>query len=243
MKRANENKAEENRENEDTADHSLLFFQEKLGHHFARPVLLKEALTHRSAVHRKKREVSNERLEFIGDRVLGLLIAEWLIERFPREQEGGLGRRLAYLVSRDVLAGIARTIGLAKVLQVSQQDARAGVLERASVLADALEAVIGALYLDAGVDTARRVVRTLFASSMEAQSSPPKDPKTTLQEWAQGRGLALPAYRLVHQEGPSHAPIFEIEVMVGDQSERGRAGSKQAAEQDAAANLLKRLKT
>lgn len=224
-------------------DDPFLSFQEKLGHHFANPALLREALTHRSAVSRKNREFSNERLEFIGDRVLGLLIAEWLIERFPREQEGSLGRRLAHLVSRDVLAAIARDIGLAHVLQVSLQDARAGVLQRANVLADGLEAVIGAVYLDAGTETARCVVRNLFAPQMEAQAAPPKDPKTALQEWAQGRGLALPAYRLVHQEGPSHAPLFEIEVMVGDQSERGRAGSKQAAEQAAAANLLKRLKT
>jgi ribonuclease-3 len=217
-------------------------FQDRLGHRFLKPALLEEALTHRSALGRKAKEFSNERLEFVGDRVLGLLVAEWLIERFPREHEGNLGRRLAHLVSRDTLASIARDLDLAGVLRVSPQDARAGVLERANVLADGLEAVIGAIYLDAGIEAARRVVRTLFAPFMEAQITPPKDPKTALQEWAQGRGFALPVYRLVHQEGPSHAPVFEIEVMVGEASGRGRAGSKQAAEQYAAADLLRRLK-
>src|ERR1700712_4403726 len=135
-------------------------FEAILGYEFQRPDLLTEALTHRSAAQIKGRgRASNERLEFIGDRVLGLVIAEWLAERFPREQEGELGRRLAYLVSQPVLATVAETIGLAAALSVSPGEAKAGVAKRATVLADALEAALGALYMDGGLDVARDFVR------------------------------------------------------------------------------------
>src|ERR1700748_976182 len=131
-----------------------------LGHVFQRPDLLKEALTHRSAVHgHGKGRGSNERLEFIGDRVLGLNRAEWLAERFPREQEGELGRRLAYLVSQPVLASVAENTGLVETVSVAPGEARAGVKKRATVLADALEAALGALYLDGGLDAARDFIR------------------------------------------------------------------------------------
>src|SRR3954468_24853224 len=166
-----------------------------LGYTFQRPALLKEALTHRSATygHHKGRG-SNERLEFIGDRVLGLSMAEWLAERFPREQEGELGRRLAYLVSQPVLASVAERIGLAAALSVSPGEARAGVTRRATVLADALEAALGALYLDGGLEQAREFVRRAWDTVMIRQEAPPKDAKTSLQEWAQSRGLGLPDY-------------------------------------------------
>src|SRR4051794_5718464 len=143
-------------------------FEAILGHVFQRPELLAEALTHRSAAHGKtqgrgqargRARASNERLEFIGDRVLGLAMAEWLAERFPHEQEGELGRRLAYLVSQPVLASVADTIGLSAALSVSPGEARAGVARRATVLADALEAALGALYMDGGLDVARNFVR------------------------------------------------------------------------------------
>ncbi len=138
-----------------------------LGHRFARPALLDEALTHRSAIYgragRRKGERrgvgSNERLEFVGDRVLGLLMAEWLVERFPDEQEGELGLRLAHLVSRAIIGGIAERAGLAAVLAVAPGEARAGVTSLTTVLADAIEALLGALYLDAGLEPARRFVR------------------------------------------------------------------------------------
>ena len=131
-----------------------------LGHSFSRPALLREAMTHRSATrHGARGTGSNERLEFIGDRVLGLLMAEWLIERFPREQEGDLGRRLARLVSQPLLAEVSEAIGLGEVDRVSPGEARAGVRRRATVLADALEAALGALYLDGGLDRARDFVR------------------------------------------------------------------------------------
>ena len=216
-----------------------------LGHRFGQPGLLKEALTHRSAMHGirgvPKGTGSNERLEFIGDRVLGLLVAEWLGERFPGEQEGALGRRLALLVSQPVLAEIAEQVGLNAVLTVAPGESRAGVRKRATVLADAMEAVIGALYLDGGLDAARLFVRRSFAPAMESQPQPPKDAKTALQEWAQGRGLPLPNYVIVSRDGPPHAPDFTISVTVAGQTATGRAGNKRAAEMAAAEDLIGKL--
>ncbi len=139
-----------------------------LGHHFADPALLRQALTHRSAVAAGRgRQRSNERLEFIGDRVLGLVIAEWLAARYPEEPEGSLGPRLARLVSQPVLAMVAERIGLEAALSVSPGEAKAGVKKRATVLADALEAAIGALYLDAGLDAARGFIRRAWQSEIE----------------------------------------------------------------------------
>ena len=212
-----------------------------LGHRFARPELLAEALTHRSAVGQGG-VGSNERLEFIGDRVLGLLIAEWLIERFPGEREGGLGPRLAHLVSRPSLAAIAEAIGLPELLSVSPGESRRGVRNRSTVLADALEALIGALYTDAGLDAGRRFIRRSFAARIDAQdATPPKDAKTALQEFALARAPALPLYQLVAQTGPSHAPRFRIRATIGDASAEGEAGTKREAEQLAARALLDRL--
>jgi ribonuclease-3 len=217
-------------------------FEVVLGHTFKRPGLLKEALTHRSAAQKPGRgAASNERLEFIGDRVLGLMMAEWLAERFPHEQEGELGRRLAFLVSQPVLAGVAETIGLESVLSVSPGEAKAGVARRATVLADALEAALGALYLDGGLDTARDFVRRAWNDAMTLQADPPKDAKTALQEWAQKRGLDLPAYEITGRSGPPHAPAFTVTVTVGTTHACGTAGNKRAAEQLAAEALMLRL--
>jgi ribonuclease-3 len=208
-----------------------------LGHHFSQPKLLTEALTHRSAAGARG-QGSNERLEFIGDRVLGLIIAEWLIERFPQEREGALGPRLAALVSRPALAAIAEANGLPALLAVAPGESRRGVRERSTVLADALEAIIGALYLDAGLAPARDFIRRVYAGLVDQQFTPPKDPKTALQEWALKRALPLPAYEVLEQSGPSHAPNFVIQAKVGDATAKGEAGSKRAAEQLAASLLL-----
>lgn len=219
-------------------------FESILGHEFTRPELLREALTHRSAAHsrsRAKGRSSNERLEFIGDRVLGLLMAEWLSERFPEDQEGGLGRRLGHLVSQPVLAEVAERIGLGAALHVAPGEARAGVMRQATVLADALEAALGAMFLDAGLDPARRFIRCVFAPVMETQAAPPKDAKTGLQEWAQGRGLPLPSYVIASRAGPSHAPVFIVTVTVAGRTGNGTAGSKRSAEQLAASDLLGQL--
>jgi ribonuclease-3 len=219
-----------------------------LGYRFTRSDLPREALTHRSALqgnrpgpgspkHGSSKQGSNERLEFIGDRVLGLLMAEWLAERFPQEQEGDLGRRLASLVSQPVLAEVADTIGLGEALSVAPGEARAGIKRRATVLADALEAALGAIYLDGGLDPAREFVRRAWGDAMIAQEAPPKDAKTALQEWAQKRGLELPCYTISGRTGPAHAPVFAVTVTVGDLSGEGTAGSKRAAEQLAAEHL------
>jgi ribonuclease-3 len=215
-----------------------------LGHDFTRPELLREAMTHRSALFGRSRgrgRGSNERMEFVGDRVLGLLIAEWLAERFPREQEGDLGRRLALLVSQPVLAAVADQVGLGETLSVAPGEARAGVRRRATVLADALEAALGALYLDGGIECARDFVRRAWAGVMDAQEAPPKDAKTALQEWVQARGLGLPEYVVASRIGPPHAPKFAVTVAVGDFTGFGTAGSKRAAEQLAAQDLLQAL--
>ena len=219
-----------------------------LGRRFVRPELLAEALTHRSAANRARTGAtargtgSNERLEFIGDRVLGLLMAEWLIERFPDEQEGELGRRHATLVSRSVLARLAEGIGVARALEVAPHEARAGIRQAANVLADAIEAVLGAAYLDGGLEAPRRFVRTVWGEAMVAQALPPKDPKTALQEWLLGRGMALPSYTTESTEGPSHAPRFTVQVAACGKVGTGAAGNKRAAESAAAAELLGQLR-
>jgi ribonuclease-3 len=215
-----------------------------LGHNFARPELLREAMTHRSALHsraRDRRRGSNERMEFIGDRVLGLLIAEWLAERFPHEQEGDLGRRLALLVSQPILAEVAEAIGLGEALSVAPGEAKAGVRRRATVLADALEAALGALFLDGGLERARDFVRRSWDGAMCRQGDPPKDAKTTLQEWVQARGLGLPEYIVASRIGPPHAPEFVVTVAAGGFIGSGTAGSKRGAEQRAAQDLLRAL--
>lgn len=221
-----------------------------LGHHFCRPALLQEALTHRSAAHGRARPLrrgdrrgvgSNERLEFIGDRVLGLLVAEWLIERFPLEQEGELGPRHAMLVSRQVLGEIADTAGLSAALSIAPNEARAGVASLTNVLADATEALIGALYLDGGLDPARRFVRRAWLPAIEAQRLPPKDAKTALQEWLMARGRPLPIYALDERTGPSHGPTFTISVTAEGHTGTGTAGGKRLAERLAAADLLEKL--
>lgn len=216
-----------------------------LGHRFSHPELLAQALTHRSAAHARrggaKAYASNERLEFIGDRVLGLIIAEWLLERFPAEQEGDLGPRLAELVSRHTLVSVAERIGLSAQLSVADNEAKAGVKTLATVLADAMEAVIGAIYLDAGIDSARDFVRTAWASVIDRQLKPPKDPKTGLQEWGLARGLGLPVYKVERHTGPSHAPVFTISVCLGSEKAEAQGSSKRDAERKAACLLLEKL--
>lgn len=210
-----------------------------IGHSFARPLLLRQALTHRSAS--RGATGSNERLEFLGDRVLGLLIAEWLIERHASESEGDLGRRLASLVARPALAEVAARIGLAAQLIVPESETRAGVRGRSTVTADAVEAVIAALYLDAGLPAARRFVRTHFAPLVEAMGEPPVPAKTRLQEWLAARGAGLPRYRVVEASGPAHAPSFIVEAAAAGARADAAGDTKRAAEEEAAAKLLAAL--
>lgn len=216
-----------------------------LGHRFADPALLVSALTHPSvgsaqARGRARAEAgAYERLEFLGDRVLGLVVAHMLYETFAGEDEGALAKRLASLVRRDTVARVAETIGLGRHLILSRGEADSGGRSNRTLLADALEAVIGALYLDAGLPAAEDFVRRSWAPLVGEAAHPPQDPKTTLQEWAQGAGLPLPDYRTVASEGPPHSPVFSVEVQVeGHPPARGTGRSKRAAEQAAAEALL-----
>lgn len=196
------------------------------------------ALTHSST----GTEANYERLEFVGDRVLGLIVAQMLYETFPGESEGGLAKRHAALVQGKTLALIAREVGLGSALILSDAERAAGGAENENILADGLEAVIGALYFDAGLEACAQAVRHLWASRIDILSAPPQDPKTALQEWAQGRGLPLPLYELVGREGPDHAPLFEIKAIVkGFSPVQARGASIRAAEKAAARQLLERL--
>jgi ribonuclease-3 len=211
-----------------------------LGHEFKRPQLLREALTHASAAARDA--PGYERLEFLGDRVLALVVADLLLARFPHEREGALARRHAQLVRRETLVDIARAIGLGRFLILTRGEDDAGAREHDGVLADMLEAVIGALYLDGGIAAARTFLEAQWRPRLDADPTPPQDGKTALQEWAQGRGKPLPDYREVARSGPPHAPVFAVEVSVdGETPEVGEGRSKRMAEQAAAERLLTRL--
>ena len=213
--------------------------EEKLGHHFSDPALLERALTHASAAAAH----SNERLEFLGDRVLGLVVAETLHARHAEESEGALTVRFHALVRAEACARVAEAADLPAYVRLAGggfESARA----RAAILSDVCEAVIAALYLDGGMAAARSFIARYWAQSFDdsGQGSQLRDAKTRLQEWAQGRGLAAPAYREISRTGPAHAPHFIIEAVVeGEGPETGKGGSKREAEQDAAAKLLARF--
>ncbi|MEO1193370.1 MAG: ribonuclease III [Pseudomonadota bacterium] len=215
--------------------------QDRLGHRFQQPDLLVEAITHASLSPGGKR-ISYERLEFLGDRVLGLAVAALLIERFPEEAEGPLAKRFAVLVQRESLAAVAKGLELPAAIRMAPSEEAGGGRENAATLADSCEAVIGALFLDGSYAAAETLVRRLWLPRIEEDPRPPRDPKTSLQEWAQARGLALPVYREVRREGPAHAPDFTIEVQVaGSPPEQGQGRSKRQGERAAAEALLRRL--
>lgn len=212
-----------------------------LGHRFARPALLREALTHPSTDPHQRGAASfgYERLEFLGDRVLGLIVAEWLLERFPDEPEGALSRRHTALVRRETLAEIARGIDLGGQLILSAGEAEYGGRANEAILADACEAVIAALYLDGGLAAARNFLRSAFAEAIDRHDQPPTDAKTALQEWAQARGLPLPDYAVVARSGPDHKPQFVVEVAISGVPPMTATGnSKRVAERRAAAAML-----
>ncbi len=217
----------------------------EFGHAFRDPALLREALTHRSAVprsHGRRPTIrSNERLEFVGDRVLGLLMAECLAERFPDETEGMLARRHAELVAEAQLAVVAGSLGLERRLIIAPNEARAGVGRGVAVLADALEAILGALFLDGGLEPARRLVREAWAPLIDAQPGPPHHPKSELKEWLEARGATLPPFVELERSGPPHAFVFTVTVSAMGRTGAGTAPTKQAAERAAAADLLRQL--
>ncbi len=210
--------------------------ESRLGHSFSDPDLLTRALTHVSV---GGGPGSYQRLEFLGDRVLGLAVADMLVAAFPKATEGELSKRLAELVRRETCAAVALSWDVGPFLHLGAGEAQAGGRRNPTILADVCESVLGAVFLDAGYDAARALVERAFAERLSAQAGTPRDPKTALQEWAQGRGLATPTYGLVERTGPDHAPVFRVAARIPDLPEAvGSGQTKRAAEQDAARGFL-----
>ncbi len=217
----------------------LAVLEANVGHGFANRGLLEHALTHVSAS--AARPESYERLEFLGDRVLGVVVAHMLYEHFPQESEGELSRRLADLVRKESCAEVAERWGVGPFMRLGDGEAQTGGRKKRAILGDMCEAIIGAVYLDGGPQAAEAVVRAAFAERMRAPGRRLRDAKTALQEWAQARRLATPRYLLAARSGPDHAPFFEVAVEVeGFEAARGAGASKRAAEQSAAQAFLDR---
>jgi ribonuclease-3 len=219
-------------------------FEKTLGYSFRDPGLLHRALTHASAVAERGNHdpaATYQRLGILGDRVLGLVVADMLISAYPDAVEGELARRLARLVSGDTCAEVAMDMGLEAFVRLGGSLARKRSGTASGVLADVCESVIGALYRDGGLEAARPVIELYWRDRMTAMSGPLRDAKTELQELTHRKGLATPQYRELSRSGPDHAPVFEIEVMIDGQSGAvGRGKSKREAEQAAAEAVLRR---
>ncbi|MFI5001409.1 MAG: ribonuclease III [Reyranellales bacterium] len=230
-----------------TFDVDLAALARGIGHAFTHVELAAEALTHRSALDRQPNLKTafphgNERLEFLGDRVLSLAMADVLLRHFPHEREGELARRHAAMVRAGTLVEIAEAIGLGAHIRLGDSERAQGGALKPTILADALEALLGAIFLDAGFAIAAACVERLWRDRLDSRATAPLDPKTELQEWAQARRLPLPAYREVGREGPAHAPMFVVDVAIkGHEPGRGKAGNKREAERLAAVALLERL--
>ena len=217
--------------------------ERRIGHTFADRDLLERALTHASVGDRRPGALNNERLEFLGDRVLNLIVAEELMQRWPDADEGRLTKAFHQLINVEACAEAANLMGLAEALRFGGSAGRHGMRRNARVVGDACEALIAALYLDAGFSVTRDCVLRFWTENFGALDAPERrDPKTLLNEWAMARGLPPPAYRVLRQEGPAHAPVFEIEAFVqGFRPEAAEAGSKRDGEKLAAERLLHRL--
>ena len=213
--------------------------QEKINYQFSNFTLLEQALTHSStgAVH------NYERLEFLGDRVLGHVVSEILFDKFPGETEGDLAKRLASLVQGSWLAQMSAKIDMGAALILSDAERAAGGDENEHILADAMEALIGAMYLDSGsLQACRTFIESLWGDAFFTLQKPPQHPKTALQEWLQAQGLALPNYKIVDQSGPDHAPVFAVELKIaGYDVARAEGRSRQEAEKEAARIFMERL--
>jgi len=211
----------------------------RLGHTFADRRLLDTALTHASAAGGSR--ASYQRLEFLGDRVLGLAVAEMLLEAFPKANEGELAQRLTALVRNESCAEVALQLDIGAAIRLGSGEAQAGGRMKAAILGDVCEAVIGAIHLDAGADASRAFVRANWQPRMLAWQGSLRDAKTTLQEWAQGRAIGTPSYAIVGRHGPDHAPLFEVEVTIAELAPgRGEGKTRRDAEQMAATAVLRR---
>jgi len=220
----------------------LRTFQERLGYVFTSPELLARAVTHASMSSANRDD--NQRLEFLGDRVLGLVMAEALLASDEQATEGQLAPRFNALVRKETCADVAREIDLGAVLRLGRSEMLSGGRRKQALLGDGIEAVIAAIYLDSGFEEAKSVILKLWGARIHDVEEDARDPKTALQEWAQARGLKPPRYEEIKRDGPDHAPVFTIaaKLSTGDQ-EAATAGSKRQAEQAAASALLSRLET
>ncbi|MFK7763411.1 MAG: ribonuclease III [Roseobacter sp.] len=218
----------------------LKTFQDRLGYRFVRPDLLAQAVTHASMSSANRDD--NQRLEFLGDRVLGLVMAEALLALDRGATEGQLAPRFNALVRKETCADVAREIDLGAVLRLGRSEMLSGGRRKQALLGDAIEAVIAAVYLDGGFDAAKALILKLWGSRVTEVEKDARDAKTALQEWAQARGLKPPQYDEVKREGPDHAPVFTIAARLATgESSAATAGSKRQAEQAAAQALLQAL--
>ena len=216
-------------------------FEKELGHTFQNTTLLKAALTHPSALP-PGHGVMFERLEFLGDRVLGLVISTWIFESFPNEPEGSLAKRFTALVCKQALVKVAKNLSLEFAMRIKKERSSSQEKRLETLLADGCEALIGALYLDGGLKTAEAFIRQQWKDFLQITLEPPQDSKSILQEWAQGLGKPHPTYNTVSSTGPSHSPSFLVEVCVeGFESVRGEGTSKRLAEKDAAQHMLDKI--
>jgi ribonuclease-3 len=212
-----------------------------LGYRFKSRTGLDRALTHSSTRTDQNKGEDNERLEFLGDRVLGLAIAELLIERDPKASEGALARRFNRLVRKESCARVGRALALGPLLLLSSAEDDSGGRDKDTILADATEALLAAIFLEAGYPAVRSVIRLHWSGLLDDMPESVADPKSMLQEWAQGQGLSLPKYVVVSRAGPDHAPEFTIEVQIdGRKPARGTGTNKRASEQAAATHMLAR---
>lgn len=220
----------------------LVAFQARLGHRFSDPALLVRALTHGSLSSATRPD--NQRLEFLGDRVLGLTIAEALLKRDSAATEGQLAPRLNALVRGETCADIARDIGLGEVLKLGRSEMMTGGRRKDALLGDGMEAVIAAVYLDAGFDTARAMILRLWGARIDGAEAAAFNPKTALQEWAQAQGMTPPRYEITARSGPDHAPHFRISVALDDGrcAEAEGTGTKRSIEQAAAQAMLDKVR-
>ncbi|MCR9126291.1 MAG: ribonuclease III [Rhodobacteraceae bacterium] len=220
----------------------LKAFERRIGHSFAKPELLIQSVTHASMSSPTRSH--NQRLEFLGDRVLGLVLAETLLAHDPAATEGQLAPRYNALVRKETCADVARAIDLGAVLKLGRSEMMSGGRRKQALLGDAMEAVIAAVYLDAGFDAAKAMILRLWDARVGRVEDDARDPKTALQEWAQARGMAPPAYTETARSGPDHAPVFTIRARLETGAEAmASAGSKRQAEQAAAAQLLAHLES
>ncbi len=212
--------------------------EKNLGYTFKNLSFLEKALTHPSALP-PGQGVDFERLEFLGDRVLGLIVATWLFEEFPKEKEGDLARRFTGLVRKETLVEVAQSIALDQSMVMKREKSSSQTKRLETLLADGCEALIGALYLEGGLEAAQSFIHQNWRNYVKENHEPPRDPKSTLQEWAQGQGKIHPHYRIIESSGPAHAPQFVVDVQVeGFDPARGEGSSKRLAEQEAAQHML-----